>query len=89
MDYFRRVTKNPNKYGQYHINNRNFGGMKWINITVQKMVHLHRVMIWIYTESCNIVIYTSYFESISRICCGQGYTVSIEAIILIIEILVE
>ena len=47
MDYLRRVTTNPNRYGQYNIKNGKFGGMKWINITVQYML---RVMLRIYID---------------------------------------
>ena len=39
MKYFRRVTTNSNKYGRDRLNIRNFGGMKWININVQEMIH--------------------------------------------------
>ena len=48
MEYFRRVIKNSNKYGQDHLKNGSFGGMKWINITVQNMLHLYGVMIRVF-----------------------------------------
>ena len=78
MDYFRRMTKNSNKYVQYHLKNRKFGVMKCRNITVQEMLHFYGVMIWISIEPWHLGGYTSYFESISRISCVQGYTVSID-----------
>ena len=71
MDYFRRVNINSNKFGLVRIKNVKFGGMKWRNITVQDMLHFYGVMIWIYIDTRNIGGYTSYFESISIICCGQ------------------
>ena len=77
MDYFRRVTTNSNKYGQDHLKNVKFGGTKWINITVQDIINLYGVMLWIYIKPRHLGGYTSYFESISIIRCGQGYTVSI------------
>ena len=77
MDYFRRMTKNSNKYVQYHLKNRKFGVMKCRNITVQEMLHFYGVMIWISIKPCYLGGYTSYFESISIIRCGQGYMASI------------
>ena len=70
MDYFRRVTKNSNKYGQYHLKNGKFGGMKYIHITVQEMLNLYGVMLQIFFEPRNLGEYTSYLESISIIFCG-------------------
>ena len=72
IDYFRRVTTNSDKYGWYHLKNGKFGGMKWINIPVQGMIYLYGVMLIISIEPRNLGGYTSYFESISRIICGQG-----------------
>ena len=59
MDYFRRVTKNSNKYGQYHLKNLKFIGIRWRNITVQDMLHLYGAMLWISIEPSNIGGYTS------------------------------
>ena len=54
MDYFRRVTTNSNKYGQDHLKNVKFGGTKWINITVQDIINLYGVMLWISIEPRNL-----------------------------------
>ena len=59
MKYFRRVTTNSNKYGRDRLNIRNFGGMKWININVQDMLHLYGVMLRIYIEPRHLVGYSS------------------------------
>ena len=53
--------------------------MKWINITVQDMLHLYGVMLQTYIDPHNIGGYTSYFESIWIFFYGKGYTVSLEA----------
>ena len=50
MKYFRRVTKNSNKYGRYHLKNRKFGGIEWIDMTVKEMLHYYVVMTWISIE---------------------------------------
>ena len=59
MDYFRRVTKNSNKYGRDHLNNGKVGGIKRINYTVQNMCHFYGVMIQISIEPRNIGGYNS------------------------------
>ena len=51
MDYFRRVTTNSNKYGQDHLKNVKFGGVKRININVQEMIHFYVLMIWTSIET--------------------------------------
>ena len=76
MDYFIRVTKSSNKYGQDRLKNENFGGMKWKNITVQDIIHFYGVMLRMSIYTWHLGGYTSYFESISRISCVQGYMVS-------------
>ena len=78
MDYLRRVTKNSKKYGRDCLKNGKFGGMKWINITVQEMLHFYGLMIRIYIEPRHIGWCTSYFGSIPRIVFYQGFTVSID-----------
>ena len=77
MNYFIRVNKNSNKYGQDHLKNRKFGGMKWINITVPDMLHFYVVMLQVSIEPRHLGVYTSYFGSISIISFGQGYMVII------------
>ena len=79
MGYFIKVTTNSNKYRQDHINNGKSGGMEWIHITVQVMLYFYGVMLRISIDNRNLGGYTYYFKSISIICCGQGYTVSLEA----------
>ena len=53
--------------------------MNWINTNVQEMIHLYGVMLQISIDPHHLGGYTSYFESISRINCGQGYTFTFEA----------
>ena len=79
MDYFKNLTTNLNKYGRYNLNNGMLGGMKWRNITVKYTLHLYGVMIQISIKPWNLVGYTSYFESVSRIFLVKGYTVILEA----------
>ena len=79
MDYFSIVAKNPNKYGWCHLNNGDFGGIKWIRITAQEVIHLYAAMFRISIEPQHIGGYASYFEWVSRVRCGQVYTITIKA----------
>ena len=78
MVYFIRVTTNSNKYGWYHFKNGKFGGMNWINSTVQVILNFYVVMLQIFVDPWNLGWYTSYVKSILRVICGQGYMISIE-----------
>ena len=42
------------------------------------MLHFYGVVLHISIETLHLVGYTSYFESISIISCGQGYMVILE-----------
>ena len=53
--------------------------MKCIHVTVQDMIYLYVVMLCISIKPRHLGVNTSLFESISRISCVKGYTVSIEA----------
>ena len=59
MEYFRRVAKSSNKYGRDHLKNGKYGGMKWININIQEMLHLYGAILWISIEPWNLGWYTS------------------------------
>ena len=77
--FFKRITANSNGYARANMNNKGFfGGVSWVNISVQEMIRFHGVILRMSMEDRNLGGYEAYFTSKIQINCSRDFSVEVD-----------